>query len=148
MDLAKPTDIPCKFDVAYSFMFLRYELCNIYGLHLVDEANMETHGFDAVFQDNEMHPACRYVCMFLCVYDQVFQDNEMHPACRCVCDICVLVCGCLFVCTLKCISQCAHISRKKTTIHVLHLPTDACHDTQVQGGLWLGLASTVYMHRI
>lgn len=38
----------------------RYELCNILGLHVMDEANIETHGFDPTFVDNSNHPACRW----------------------------------------------------------------------------------------
>ena len=35
----------------------RYELCNQYGLYLVDEANVETHGFDARLDNNRVVPA-------------------------------------------------------------------------------------------
>eukprot|EP00210_Caulerpa_lentillifera_P004227 g4032.t1 len=34
-----------------------YELCNIFGLYLIDEANVETHGFDPSFQNNDFNPA-------------------------------------------------------------------------------------------
>ncbi|GFR49336.1 hypothetical protein Agub_g11298 [Astrephomene gubernaculifera] len=34
-----------------------YELCALYGMYLIDEANVETHGFDPFFQDNASHPA-------------------------------------------------------------------------------------------
>ncbi|KXZ55456.1 hypothetical protein GPECTOR_2g1005 [Gonium pectorale] len=34
-----------------------YELCAHYGLYVIDEANVETHGFDPVFTDNQSHPA-------------------------------------------------------------------------------------------
>lgn len=37
----------------------RYELCNVYGLYVVDEGNVETHGFDPTFVHNELNPACR-----------------------------------------------------------------------------------------
>lgn len=33
-----------------------YELCTIYGLYVVDEANVETHGFDPTLQKNEANP--------------------------------------------------------------------------------------------
>lgn len=42
------------------YCLCRYELCNTYGLYVVDEANLETHGFDPTFQDNAMNPACRW----------------------------------------------------------------------------------------
>ena len=35
----------------------RYELCNQYGLYLVDEANVETHGFDPRLDNNRVVPA-------------------------------------------------------------------------------------------
>ncbi|GLI68193.1 hypothetical protein VaNZ11_012533 [Volvox africanus] len=34
-----------------------YELCAHYGLYVVDEANLETHGFDPAFVDNQSNPA-------------------------------------------------------------------------------------------
>ena len=36
----------------------RYELCNKYGLYMVDEANVETHGFDPGLCNNPVNPAC------------------------------------------------------------------------------------------
>ena len=36
----------------------RYELCNQYGIYLVDEANVETHGFEPSFSKKNAHPAC------------------------------------------------------------------------------------------
>ena len=35
----------------------RYELCNQYGLYLMDEANVETHGFDPALNNNRVVPA-------------------------------------------------------------------------------------------
>ncbi|CAD7702984.1 unnamed protein product [Ostreobium quekettii] len=35
-----------------------YELCSEYGLYVVDEANVETHGFDPGFRANDFNPAC------------------------------------------------------------------------------------------
>jgi beta-galactosidase len=35
----------------------RYELCSYYGLYVIDEANIETHGFDPGFQHDAAHPA-------------------------------------------------------------------------------------------
>ncbi|QDZ19643.1 beta-galactosidase [Chloropicon primus] len=35
-----------------------YELCSIFGLYVVDEANLETHGFDPTLQYNEENPCC------------------------------------------------------------------------------------------
>ena len=39
------------------FCLCRYELCNKYGIYLMDEANFETHGFDAGFSGKDSHPA-------------------------------------------------------------------------------------------
>lgn len=36
----------------------RYELCNRYGLYVVDEANVETHGFDPALCNNHLNPVC------------------------------------------------------------------------------------------
>ena len=36
----------------------RYELCNQYGIYLMDEANVETHGFEPSFTEKNAHPAC------------------------------------------------------------------------------------------
>ena len=35
----------------------RYELCNEYGIYLLDEANFETHGFDPALGNNPIVPA-------------------------------------------------------------------------------------------
>ncbi|KAL3153868.1 hypothetical protein ABBQ32_013441 [Trebouxia sp. C0010 RCD-2024] len=35
-----------------------YELCNQYGIYLMDEANVETHGFEPTFTKKNAHPAC------------------------------------------------------------------------------------------
>jgi beta-galactosidase len=37
---------------------LWYEVCNAFGLYVVDEANVETHGFDPGLQNNAVNPAC------------------------------------------------------------------------------------------
>ena len=34
-----------------------YELCDLYGLMVIDEANIETHGFDPNFENNLAHPS-------------------------------------------------------------------------------------------
>ncbi|WIA37008.1 hypothetical protein OEZ86_013994 [Tetradesmus obliquus] len=34
-----------------------YDLCNYYGLYVIDEANIETHGFDPGFAHDSNHPA-------------------------------------------------------------------------------------------
>ncbi len=39
----------------------RYELCSAYGLYVVEEANLESHGFDPTFVENAMNPACKCV---------------------------------------------------------------------------------------
>ena len=40
------------------FGYGRYELCNQYGIYLMDEANVETHGFEPSFTKKNAHPAC------------------------------------------------------------------------------------------
>jgi len=35
----------------------RYELCAWLGLYVIDEANLETHGFDPAFMHDDNHPA-------------------------------------------------------------------------------------------
>ena len=35
-----------------------YDLCTIFGLYVVDEANLETHGFDPTLQYNSENPCC------------------------------------------------------------------------------------------
>ena len=35
-----------------------YELCNLHGLYVIDEANFETHGFDANLVLPARNPAC------------------------------------------------------------------------------------------
>ena len=37
----------------------RYELCNQYGLYVMDEANVETHGFDPLQNNNEVRNAAQ-----------------------------------------------------------------------------------------
>ena len=37
--------------------YKRYELCTARGLHVVGEANAESHGFDARFEHDASHPA-------------------------------------------------------------------------------------------
>ncbi len=44
---AKPTPAPDA----------RYELCTRLGLYVIDEANIETHGFDPLFLHDANHPA-------------------------------------------------------------------------------------------
>ena len=36
-----------------------YEICSLFGLYVVDEVNLETHGFDPTFSNNETNPACQ-----------------------------------------------------------------------------------------
>ena len=38
-------------------MACRYELCNEHGIYLMDEANVETHGFDPALRNNAVVPA-------------------------------------------------------------------------------------------
>lgn len=45
----------CKLFV--SSFACRYELCNQHGIYLLDEANVETHGFDPALHNNPIVPA-------------------------------------------------------------------------------------------
>ena len=40
-----------------------YELCTALGLYVMDEANVETHGFDPSLQNNPVNPACSALWM-------------------------------------------------------------------------------------
>ncbi len=56
-----------------SLLSYRYELCTMLGLYVIDEVNIETHGFDPALTRNAVNPAwapewqaCmldRYVCL-------------------------------------------------------------------------------------
>ena len=37
---------------------LWYRICSVYGLYVIDEANVETHGFDPGLKNNRINPAC------------------------------------------------------------------------------------------
>ena len=47
----------CRLFECPPFPPCRYELCNLYGLYVVDEANVETHGFDPALANNPLNPA-------------------------------------------------------------------------------------------
>ena len=60
----------------------RYELCNQYGLYLVDEANVETHGFDARLDNNRVVPAQNPLWL-ACIVDRgvrMLERDKNHPA--------------------------------------------------------------------
>ncbi|GMH38332.1 hypothetical protein BSKO_06216 [Bryopsis sp. KO-2023] len=59
-----------------------YELCNIYGLYVVDEANVETHGFDPTLQNNDSNPACSPLWTNAIVERGVrmFERDKTHPS--------------------------------------------------------------------
>jgi hypothetical protein len=60
----------------------RYELCNQFGLYLVDEANVETHGFDARLDNNAVVPA-QNPAWLACIVDRgvrMLERDKNHPA--------------------------------------------------------------------
>lgn len=62
-----------------------YELCNQYGLYLVDEANIETHGMGAVHQSNfdkKAHPAYRadWLAAHLYRMNNMMQRDKNQPS--------------------------------------------------------------------
>lgn len=59
-----------------------YELCNILGLYLVDEANVETHGFDPFFQGPDFNPTASVQWM-LAIVDRgirMFERDKNNPS--------------------------------------------------------------------
>jgi hypothetical protein len=52
-----PTPPPLKHILRQPLHPARYELCAQYGLYVIDEANIETHGFDPTFANNAANPA-------------------------------------------------------------------------------------------
>lgn len=73
----------------------RYELCNEYGLYVMDEANVETHGFDPHQTNNEarvmqslsrilalkyMLPSIGYVSFRRCACKRVYRAPVISPA--------------------------------------------------------------------
>ncbi len=52
-----PTDTSCILTLSRTAdRQRRYELCSEYGLFVIDEANVETHGFDGTLHNNEVNP--------------------------------------------------------------------------------------------
>jgi hypothetical protein len=49
----QPLTTPSPFDPTSP----RYELCTKLGLYVIDEANIESHGFDPLFVHDPAHPA-------------------------------------------------------------------------------------------
>lgn len=58
-----------------------YELCSIYGLYVVDEANVETHGFDPTLQNNGANPACnsQWLNSILDRGVRMYERDKNHP---------------------------------------------------------------------
>jgi hypothetical protein len=80
-----------------------YRLCTALGLYAIDEANIETHGFDPALCKNHLNPANSHLWT-ACILDRavrMFEQNKnhgcaafltnngMHSAC-----MCILCCGC------------------------------------------------------
>lgn len=57
--LSKRNITSCGVNDNLTFHRTRYELCAIHGLYVIDETNLETHGFDPTFQHNALNPACQ-----------------------------------------------------------------------------------------
>lgn len=60
----------------------RYEVCNAYGLYTIDEANVETHGFDPGLCNNQANPACSplWTAAILDRGVRMFHRDKNHPA--------------------------------------------------------------------
>eukprot|EP00877_Chromochloris_zofingiensis_P007801 jgi/Chrzof1/3274/Cz12g19050.t1 len=58
-----------------------YELCNQYGLYVVDEANIETHGFDPTFMHNTNHPAHHpaWLSAFMERGSRMYERDKSNP---------------------------------------------------------------------
>lgn len=58
-----------------------YELCNQYGLYVVDEANVETHGFDPSQQHSQNHPTCQPAWLNAIVDRgmRMYERDKNHP---------------------------------------------------------------------
>ncbi|KAK9814513.1 hypothetical protein WJX72_007158 [[Myrmecia] bisecta] len=61
-----------------------YELCNQYGIYLMDEANVETHGFDPGLQNNAIVPAANPLWLHSMV-DRMVRMVERDKNFACVC---------------------------------------------------------------
>lgn len=62
-----------------------YELCDKYGVYIVDEANIESHGLGAALQnviDSTRHVACdpQWEAIHLDRMERMFQRDKNHPA--------------------------------------------------------------------
>ncbi|GBF99412.1 beta-D-galactosidase [Raphidocelis subcapitata] len=58
-----------------------YELCTRLGLHVVDEANIETHGFDPLFGHDQNHPAHNsgWLGAMMERAARMFERDKNHP---------------------------------------------------------------------
>jgi hypothetical protein len=61
----------------------RYELCSWYGLYVIDEANLETHGFDPTFVHDANHPA-HHAMWFPAIMSRVTRMFERDKNAACV----------------------------------------------------------------
>ncbi|KAL4457400.1 hypothetical protein ABPG75_012265 [Micractinium tetrahymenae] len=61
---------------------LWYELCNKLGLYVIDEANVETHGFDPALVNNHLNPACSQLWLNAIVDRgmRMFERDKNHPS--------------------------------------------------------------------
>ena len=60
---------------------LWYEICNAIGLYVIDEANVETHGFDPGLCNNDANPACSPL-WFYSIVDRgvrMFERDKNNP---------------------------------------------------------------------
>lgn len=68
-----------------------YQLCTALGLYVIDEANLETHGFDAALCKNYLNPANSQLWS-ACMLDRavrMFEQNKNHG-----CDVTYAPMGC------------------------------------------------------
>lgn len=61
---------------------LWYRICTIYGLYVVDEANVETHGFDPGLKNNRINPACspEWTCAIIDRGIRMYERDKNIPS--------------------------------------------------------------------
>src|SRR5690606_19578331 len=85
IQLMKELNINAVRNAHYPNDALWYELCDEYGMYLVDEANIETHGMGAEWQawfNKDRHPAYReeWKAAHLDRIERMFERSKNHPS--------------------------------------------------------------------
>jgi beta-galactosidase len=80
--LMKENNVNAVRNSHYPTDILWYELCNIYGLYVIDEVNVETHGFDPALVSNDRNPACStdWLSAILSRGVRMFEQNKNNAA--------------------------------------------------------------------